>query len=338
MGHGGVDLCPGGVVGDAQLGRKGQALLHGQVIVHDVLLRHVAQHGLKSVTIIGGVQAVEPHAALGAGRSAGDAGKQAGLSGSGAAHQHHKAVGLDFKAGAVHDVQRLAGVAVFDGLIHIEQLHADAAFMLVVMQQPAGKSKYLRRHVDDRTAAQHCAGHAGTVHIGAVGGAQIAQLVVAVLVQNFAVMAGYAVADKLDVAVIATADEHPLFAADIHLPQDGVVSLLLPQAGLAALGCANFLNSKRDFLRRRIAVGVQAQHVTLLQGAGLALVQVAVVVPGRALGGGIGHGPAVLGAGHHELHLAHVVAAQHIFTLSTAAKTVTARRQGDALFVALLGN
>ena len=67
--------------------------------------------------------------------------------------------------------------------------------------------------------------------------------------------------------LIATADEHPLFAADIHLPQDGVVlALLLPQAGLAALGCANFLNSKRDFLRRRIAVGVQAQHIALLQG------------------------------------------------------------------------
>ena len=95
---------------------------------------------------------------------------------------------------------------------------------------------------------------------------------------------------------------------------------------------------KRDFLRRRIAIGVQAQHVTLLQGAGLALVQVAVVVPGRALGGGIGHGPAVLGAGHHELHLAHVVAAQHIITLSTAANAVTARRQGDALVVALIGN
>ena len=148
-------------------------------------------------------------------------------------------------------------------------------------------------------------------------------------------MAGYAVADKLDVAVIATADEHPLFAADVHLPQDGVVSLLLPQAGLTALGCANFLNSKRDFLRRRIAVGVQAQHVTLLQGAGLALVQVAVVVPGRALGGGIGHGPAVLGAGHHELHLAHVVAAQHKAAIAPTAKHKGSCRAGKGQLLAV---
>lgn len=66
--------------------------------------------------------------------------------------------------------------------------------------------------------------------------------------------------------------------------------------------------------------------------------QVAVVVPGRALSRGIGHGPALFGVGHDELHLADVIAAQHVLALGAAAKAIAARREGDALLIALFGN
>ena len=66
---------------------------------------------------------------------------------------------------------------------------------------------------------------------------------------------------------------------------------------------------------------------------------IAVIVPGAAgRGACILHQPGIVFVFDCELVFPHVVAAQHIFTLSTAAKAVTARRQGDALFVALLGN
>ena len=54
---------------------------------------------------------------------------------------------------------------------------------------------------------------------------EVVQLIVAVLVQDLAVMAGDAVADQLDVAVIPAADQHPFFAAYIHLAQDGLGGL-----------------------------------------------------------------------------------------------------------------
>ena len=121
--------------------------------------------------------------------------------------------------------------------------------MLVVMQQAAGKGEHLRGHVDDGAVAQHRAAHAHTVHIGAVGGAQVLQLVLAVLVDDLAVVARDAVADQLDVAVVTAADEHPLFALDVDLAQDGGVGLFLPGAGGAALHGADFLDAESDLLR-----------------------------------------------------------------------------------------
>lgn len=59
-------------------------------------------------------------------------------------------------------------------------------------------------------------------------------------------MAGDPVADQLDVAVIATADQHPLFAADVHLPQDSGIGLLLP--GLPAAPCTVRISSTRKVI------------------------------------------------------------------------------------------
>ena len=73
VGHSGGDFGAGRVVGNAQLGRVGQALLHGQVVMHDVLLRHIAQRGLKGVAVGAGVQPIKPHAARRTGGCAGDA-------------------------------------------------------------------------------------------------------------------------------------------------------------------------------------------------------------------------------------------------------------------------
>ena len=56
------------------------------------------------------------------------------------------------------------------------------------------------------------------------------QLVVAVLVQNLAVMAGDAVIDELDVAVVAAPDEYAALAADVCLAQDASVVLLFFRA------------------------------------------------------------------------------------------------------------
>ena len=247
MGHGGGDLGAGRIVGNAQLGRVGQALLHGQVVVHDVLLRHVTECGLKGVAVGAGVQPVKLHAARRAGGRARDAGQQARLARAGAAHQHDK-----------------AGVGIFNRFVYIYKLYAYAALVGMIVEHPAREGKNLRRHVDDRAVAQHRAGHADAVHIGAVRRAEVMQLVVAVLVQNLAVMAGDAVIDELDVAVVAAPDEYAALAADVCLAQDGVGGLLLFRGHAVALHAGDLLDAEGDLLRVRVAVGVQADDVAAL--------------------------------------------------------------------------
>ena len=283
VGHGGGDLGAGRIVGNAQLGRVGQALLHGQVVVHDVLLRHVTERGLKGVAVGAGVQPVKLYAARRAGGRARDAGQQARFARAGAAHQHDKAVGLDLQACAVHDVQRLAGVGIFNRFVYIYKLYAYAALVGMIVEHPAREGKNLRRHVDDRAVAQHRAGHADAVHIGAVRRAEVMQLVVAVLVQNLAVMAGDTVIDELDVAVVAAPDEYAALAADVCLAQDGVGGLLLFRGHAVALHAGDLLDAEGDLLRVRVAVGVQADDVAALQNTRLAGLKIAVVVPGAVV-------------------------------------------------------
>ena len=134
----------------------------------------------------------------------------------------------------------------------------------MIVEHPAREGKNLRRHVDDRAVAQHRAGHADAVHIGAVRRAEVMQLVVAVLVQNLAVMAGDAVIDELDVAVVAAPDEYAALAADVCLAQDGVGGLLLFRGHAVALHAGDFFDAEGDLLRVRVAVGVQADDVAAL--------------------------------------------------------------------------
>ena len=60
------------------LGGVGQALFHRQLVVHNVFLRHIAQHGIKGIAVAAGVNTVKADAAGGAGRRPGDAAQQAG--------------------------------------------------------------------------------------------------------------------------------------------------------------------------------------------------------------------------------------------------------------------
>ena len=242
------------------------------------------------------------------------------------------------KARSVHDVQRAACVGIFYRFVHIYKLDTNAALVRVVVQHPAGKGENLRRNVDDRAVAQHRAGHTHAVHIGAVGRAEVVQLVVAVFVQNLAVVAGYAVADELDVAVIAAADEHPLLAADVHFPQDGVGGLFFYRGHAVALHVGDFFHAEGDFLRVGVAVGVQTDDIAALQDARLAGVQIAIVEPGAVVAAVVGDDPPAVLEGDGELVIAHTVAAQHVLALGAAAKAVAARRQCDTLFVAQFRN
>ena len=208
----------------------------------------------------------------------------------------------------------------------------------MIVEHPAREGKNLRRHVDDRAVAQHRAGHADAVHIGAVRRAEVMQLVVAVLVQNLAVMAGDAVIDELDVAVVAAPDEYAALAADVCLAQAGVGGLLLFRGHAIALHAGDLLDAKGDLLRVRVAVGVQADDVAALQNTRLAGLKIAVVVPGAVVAAAVGDAPLTVRKADGELVVADVVAAQHVLALGAAPKAVAARGQRDALLIAQLGD
>ena len=337
--HGRAQLAAGGVVRDAQARRAQQALLHGEVLVQDVFLRHIANDGVEGVAVAVGVDAVKTDAARRAGGRAGDAGEQARFARAGPAHKHDKAVGFDLHRDAVHDVERFAGVAVLDRLAHVDELHADADLVLVVMQHPARVGEHLRRHVDDGALRQHGAAHAVAVEIGAVGGAEVFDFGVAVLERDLAVVAGDTVAGKLNVAVLAAADQHPALAAQVDLAQDGVVLVLLAQAARFGVG-ADLLHAEGDLLRGVVAVGVQADHVAFLQAAALAGAQVTVVVPGGGPAAVVAQLPAFPVIFQRKLAVADVIAAQHIIAARPAPEAAggLGGRQQDALAVALFGH
>ena len=151
-------------------------------------------------------------------------------------------------------------------------------------------------------------------------------------------MAGDAVIDELDVAVIAAADEHPLLAADIHLPQDGVGGLFFYRGRAVALHVGDFFHAEGDFLRVGVAVGVQTDDIAALQDARLAGVQIAIVEPGAVVAAVVGDDPPAVLEGDGELVIAHTVATQHVLALGAAPKAVAARGQRDALLIAQLGD
>ena len=151
-------------------------------------------------------------------------------------------------------------------------------------------------------------------------------------------MAGDAVADQLDVAVVPAADQHPLFAAYIHLAQDGLGGLLFYRGHAVTLHIGDLLHAEGDLLRVGVAVGVQPDDIPRLQHTGLPRLKIAVVVPCAVVAGTVRHDPAILFIGDGKLVVADTVAAQHILTLRTAAEPVGAGRQRNALLVAQLGD
>ena len=335
MGHSSFDLGAGGIACNAQLGGVGQALFHRQLFVHNVFLRHIAQHGIKGIAVAAGVNTVKADAAGGAGRRPGDAAQQTRFAGSGTAHHNHKAVGFHPHASAVHNVQRLAGVAVFDGFIHIQQFNADAHLMLMVVQHSAGKCKHLGGHIDDSAVRQQLIAHAGAVQVSTVGGAKVIQFIVAVLIHHLAVVAGNTVAGQLHIAVLAAADQDAALAAHIQLPQHGGVGRFPPQGG-GTLALADFLHAEGDFLCGFVAVGIQADHIPRLQGHFLTGMDIAVIVPGAAgRGACVLHQPGIVFVFDCELVFPHVVAAQHKAAIAPTAKHKGSCRAGKGQLLAV---
>ena len=96
-------------------------------------------------------------------------------------------------------------------------------------------------------------------------------------------MAGDAVIDELDVAVVAAPDEYAALAADVCLAQDASVVCSFFGAMPSPLHAGDLLDAEGDLLRIRVAVGVQADDVAALQNTRLAGLKIAVVVPGAVV-------------------------------------------------------